>query len=141
MATWAEFERASPELAALGRDQFGIGPAYLATVRAEGSPRVHPITPVVVQGHLVVRMEPTSPKGHDLRRDSRYALHSTVSDPQNTSGEFVVQGHAREVQDPEVRALAPPTGSYTLLFELYVRNALYTIYENGQPIRRRWREE
>ena len=86
----------------------------------------------------MISVLPTSPKRHDLRRDGRYALHSTVSDPGNTSGEFVVQGHAREVDDPEVRALAPPEGTYTLLFELYVTSVLSTVYENGQPIRRRW---
>ncbi len=48
--------------------------AYLATVRKDGSPRVHPMTPIIGQGHLFVFMEPTSPKGHDLQRDGRYAI-------------------------------------------------------------------
>ena len=140
MATWGEFERASPQLAAFGRQHFTLGAAYLATVRKDGSPRVHPVTAVVEQGHLLLRTEPTSPKRHDLRGDGRYALHSTVSDPKSTSGEFQVRGRAREVEDPEVRALAPPEDTYTLLFELYVQCAMSTVYEDGHPVRQRWNE-
>ncbi|MGH2405330.1 MAG: pyridoxamine 5'-phosphate oxidase family protein, partial [bacterium] len=51
--------------------------AYLATLRGDGAPRVHPVTPIVGEGRLFLFMEPTSPKGHDLRRDGRYALHSS----------------------------------------------------------------
>jgi hypothetical protein len=48
MATWSEFEQADPTMAAAGRKllyQFGIGLGYLATVRKDGGPRVHPICP------------------------------------------------------------------------------------------------
>jgi hypothetical protein len=140
MATWGEFESASPELAAFGRAYFGSGAAYLATVRKDGAPRVHPVTAVVAGGHLLLRMEPTSPKRHDLRGDGRYTLHAAVSDPTNTSGEFMVEGSAVQVDDPEVRALAPPEDTYTLLFELLVHLAFSTTYENGEPDRRVWRE-
>ena len=141
LATWGEFESASPELAALGRAYFGTDAAYLATVRKDGSPRVHPVTAVVARGHLLLRMEPTSPKRHDLRGDGRYALHSTVRDPSDASGEFMVEGRAVEVDDPEVRALASPEDTYTLLFELLVHLAFSTIYTDGEPDRRVWREE
>ena len=140
MATWGEFERVSPPLAAFGRQHFALGAAYLATVRKDGSPRVHPVTAVVEWGHLLLRMETTSPKRHDLRGDGRYALHSTVSDPKNTSGEFQVRGRARKVEDLEVRALAPPEDTYTLLFELYVESAMSTVYQDGHPVRQRWNE-
>ena len=140
MATWGEFELASPQLAAFGRRHFALGAAYLATVRKDGSPRVHPVTAVVEQGHLLLRTEPTSPKRHDLRKDGRYALHATVSDPKHTSGEFLVEGRAREVEDPKVRALAPAEGTYTLLFELFVQRALSTVSKDAEPVRQRWRE-
>ena len=139
MASWGEFERASPELADFGRELFLSAAAYLATVRRDGSPRVHPVTPVLVGGHLLLRVEPTSPKRHDLRGDGRYALHSTVSDPGGTSGEFLVEGLAVEVEDQAVRALAPPENSYNLLFELHVHLAFSTTYQKDEPHRRLWR--
>ena len=100
--SWYDLENAAPELAAFGLKRFEIGVAYLATVRRDGSPRVHPVTPIIGQGHLFLFMEPTSPKGHDLRRNGRYALHSAVSDPNGTSGEFIITGSARFIVDPQI---------------------------------------
>lgn len=144
MATWGGFAEADPELAAFGVSRFeSTQVAYLATVRKDGSPRVHPFTPIIGGGRLFVFMEPTSPKGHDLRRDGRYALHSLVSDQDGTSGEFAISGQAMLVDDPAIRAVAAQAASYTvedryILFELTVERALSTVYEGGQPIRRQW---
>ena len=140
MASWGEFAKVSPELAGFGEKQFGVGIAYLATVRCDGSPRVHPVTPVVEDGHLLLRMEPTSPKGPDLRRDGRFALHSTVTDPDGECREFAGRGYAREVDDPSIRSLAPPDGTYTVLFELFVQSVLKTVHPQGKPVRERWVE-
>ena len=62
---WQELQEHQPELAAFGQRRFGSRVAYLATVDADGSPRVHPVTPIVTPQGLTVFMEPTSPKGHD----------------------------------------------------------------------------
>jgi hypothetical protein len=146
MATWSEFAEAAPALAAFGASRFeGTHVAYLATTRQDGSPRVHPATPIIGQGRLFLFMEPTSPKGHDLRRDGRYALHSLVTDQHGGGGEFVVRGKALPVDDPAVRALAAGAAPYDpnnlyVLFELSVEEAASTIYEGGQPVRQRWRE-
>ena len=60
MATWTEFERAAPEMAALGMKQFQkFGLAYLATTRKDGAPRVHPVCPVIAGGRLFVATAPT----------------------------------------------------------------------------------
>jgi hypothetical protein len=89
-------------------------------------------------------MEPTSPKGHDLRRDGRYALHSAVSDPNGTSGEFISTGNAKFIVDPAMRSLASQLASYTpadryILFELSIESAVSTIYKEGKPVRQHWR--
>ena len=145
MTAWGEFADASPELAAFGAERFeSTHVAYLATERKDGWPRVHPVSPIIGQGHLFLFMEPTSPKGHDLRRHVRYALHSSVSDPSGTSGEFSVSGKALLVDDPAIRAIAAEAASYTpadhyILFELTIESALSTVYENGRPVRKRWR--
>jgi hypothetical protein len=143
--SWRKLEEAIPELAAFGAERFRrFDVAYLATVRKDGAPRVHPVTPIVGQGHLFLFMEPTSPKGHDLRRDGRYALHGAVSDASGNSGEFVVSGRARFVEEPELRAVATELASYTpaeryILFELEVEIVLATQYLDGEPVRQRWK--
>jgi len=73
---------------------------------------VHPVTPILGAGRLFVFMEPTSPKGHDLRRDGRYALHSAVRDTEGSNGEFIVTGKARLVSDPQTRAVAAAASTY-----------------------------
>jgi hypothetical protein len=143
--SWKELETAQPELAAFGAERFRkFEVAYLATVRKDGSPRVHPVTPIVGQGHLFLFMEPTSPKGHDLRRDGRYALHGSVNDSSGESGEFFVSGRARYVDDPAIRRLAAELATYTpadryVLYELDVESASATAYQDGQPVRQHWK--
>lgn len=104
MASWAEFEAAAPGLAEEGRRlfyQFGLGLGFLATVRADGGPRLHPVCPVIAAGGLYVFAVP-SPKRGDLQRDGRYALHSYP--PVDVDDEFCVTGRAAEVRDPSVLA-------------------------------------
>lgn len=103
MARWAEFEAAMPAMAAEGKRllyQFGEGLGFLATIRKDGGPRLHPICPIVAGGGLYAFIIP-SPKYNDLKRDGRFALHSFP--PAETDDEFYVTGHAREIIDPEIR--------------------------------------
>lgn len=144
--SWHTLEAGAPELAEFGaRRLTETGVAYLATVDENDAPRVHPVTPILAPGHLFVFMEPTSPKGSDLERGSRYALHCGVEDPDGGGGEFKVAGPARRVDDGAVRELATAHSSYApadryVLFELLVEDALSTVYgDNGAPIRERWR--
>ena len=128
MASWYDFEMSNPGLARFGADRFAVPPAYLATVRANGAPRVHPITPIIGAGHLFVFMEPTSPKGRDLTARRWYALHNGVPDINGRGGEFFVSGQAVRIEDPAVRADAIGSSSYVpadryILFELGVDEA------------------
>jgi hypothetical protein len=144
--SWSALEENNPELATFGSSRLHGQVAYLATVRKDGAPRVHLITPIVGQGHLFVFMEPNSPKGHDLRRDGRYALHCAVSDNSGASGEFSARGQAQFIDDPASRALAaqlatyPPADRY-ILFELNLESAASTVYEGEHIIRQRWKRE
>jgi hypothetical protein len=99
MASWSEFAAASPSLAEAIRgliQQYGPGLGYLATVRADGGPRVHPISPVITDGGLFCFVV-DSPKRRDLERDGRYALHSFP--PEESDDEAYVAGRARPVTD------------------------------------------
>jgi hypothetical protein len=142
--SWKIFEEENPELAAFGWERFKNGVAYLATVRKDGSPRVHPVTPIVGEGYLFMFMEPTSPKGYDLRRDGRYAMHSAVCDSSGASGEFTITGRAELISTPTLRALASKLASYTpadryILFALNIETASSTTYNQSEPERRHWK--
>lgn len=143
---WEDLGRDDPELAALGAERLKGGHAFLATVKKDGSPRIHPVTPDLAAGRLFVFMEPTSPKGYDLRRDGRFALHSAVGDPEEGQGEFLVTGRAEPVEDAATRRLAssefdaaPP--ERWVLFELHPEDALDTVYDGDRPVRRRWEKD
>lgn len=132
-AGWGDFAAAEPELAGFGADRLTAMPAYLATVRSSGAPRVHPVTPIVTAGGLYLFMEPGSPKGTDLRERGWFALHSGVPDDAGTGGEFVVSGRGAVVDDPEVRAEAAAAASYEVvdrhvLFELFPTEARCKAY-------------
>ena len=143
--SWKELAAGSPELAAFGKKRFATGVAYLATVKKDGAPRVHPVTPIVGDEQLFLFMESTSPKGHDLRRDGRYALHNSVADSSGEGGEFLLAGTAKFVKDENTRAIAVRLASYEpadryILFELQIDTAFATVYNaHGTPIRTRWR--
>ena len=144
--TWLALEEGDKELAAFGRERFASRVAYLATIQKDGSPRVHPVTPIVGDGHLFVFMYATSPKGHDLRRDGRYAMHASVEDDEGGRGEFYISGYATFIEDPDMKALASQHAPYTtndkyILFELSVENALSTVYAGDEIVRGRWRKD
>jgi hypothetical protein len=60
--TWLQFTKAMPDLASFGKQRLEGRIAYLATVRPDGSPRVHPVSPFLSRNDLFVYMEPTAPK-------------------------------------------------------------------------------
>lgn len=143
--SWQLLQDQNPELAAFGAERLNGKVAYLATVRKDGSPRVHPMTPIIGQGHLFAFMEPTSPKGHDLQRDGRYSMHCSVSDNSGASGEFLVSGQAHLVRDTGLRALAAHLASYApeeryVLFEFKVASASSTLYKAHQAVRVFWKK-
>lgn len=146
MSTWHDFAAAAPELAAFAHQRLHGRVAYLATVQADGSPRVHPVTPIVCGGRLFLFMEPTSPKGRDLQRDARFALHCGVEGDDGGAGEVAVYGRAALAAAPEQRALAVAHATYApaeryILFELDVDAVHSTTYQAEGPHRARWRAE
>ncbi len=95
MRRWSEFAAERPDLAEAGKGllyQFGVGLAFLSTVRPDGGPRLHPVCPVLVSGALTAHVVP-SRKRDDLHRDGRYALHSFPC-PDNEDA-FYLTGRAR----------------------------------------------
>jgi hypothetical protein len=139
MATWNEFETDAPDIAAAGKQllyQRGVGLAFLATLRKDGAPRLHPICPTVIDGHLYALIGPT-PKRNDLRRDGRYALHTFP--PEEVDDEFLVMGRATFIDSAaitdEVRADLVGRGMTStndeLPFEFRIESVMHAKYPGG----------
>jgi Pyridoxamine 5'-phosphate oxidase len=151
MVTWKEFAAAAPDMARAGRsllNQFSVGLAFLATVRKDGAPRLHPVCPVLSGDRLFVLITPTSPKRHDLLRDGRYALQ-TFPQPKAGSDEFYVTGKALPVDDPATRAAVLRDAKHMAseaetVFELSIDRVMYTRWENVltpqmRSVHQKWR--
>ncbi len=169
-ATWARFADEAPEMAAVaerlwpgitalhrgeaaraGEPCFPV--SYLATVRADGAPRLHPFCPILAGGRLFAAIPRSSPKGDDLRRDPRCAIHAL---PGPEDDELCIRALAREVSSEDAtRALVVgivtasgvggmvETASHDALFEFdLVRVDVAWWLDIGQPgtrpVRRRW---
>lgn len=120
MSTWAQLEAEAPDVAACARrlwpgaialdrgdsvpsgvDSFAV--AYLATVRRDGAPRLHPFCPIIAGGRLFAAVPRSSPKGHDLRRDPRCVIHAM---PGPDDDELCIRATANEVSiDSETAVL------------------------------------
>lgn len=114
----------------------GVGLAYLATTRADGGPRVHPMCPLLTADGLYAFIVP-SPKQRDLHRDGRFAMHSIPLETNEDA--FYAIGRARLVDAPAIReqlanqfaeersALqVPAPGPEQHLFEFLLATAMLT---------------
>lgn len=142
--SWGDFARREPELARFGADRLTAAPAYLATVRRSGAPRVHPVTPIFTTVGLFLFMEPTSPKGGDLRERGWFALHSGVPDNAGSGGEFNASGRGFAIDDPDLWSHVAEAASYTpadryILFEMQLGEARCHGYGDVPlPSTRKW---
>ena len=149
MVSWGDFAAADAEMAAIGlalMERFHI--AYLATVRADGAPRLHPVSPFIIDGRLFVASPRGSPKAQDQLRDGRYVLHML---PGKDDAEFRIRGRARAVTDAPTRSLVLKRGPHYVkehdhIFEYDIEEAATAHWEMvGQPgtypVRRSWRAQ
>ncbi|HUF14394.1 MAG TPA: pyridoxamine 5'-phosphate oxidase [Acidimicrobiia bacterium] len=142
--SWGDFARQEAELARFGADRLTPAPAYLATVRRSGLPRVHPVTPIFTTVGLYLYMEPTSPKARDLEQRGWFALHSGVPDNAGTGGEFSASGRGLAVEDLDMWFQVADSASYApadryILFEFRLSEARCHGYGDVPlPSTRRW---
>jgi hypothetical protein len=100
VTAWQDVERAEPEFARRVRALFDAHRhKTIATLRADGSPRISGIEAAFEDGELVFGSMANARKGADLRRDPRFALHSATVDPVEGSeaewpGEAKISGRA-----------------------------------------------
>lgn len=120
---------------------WGFG--YLATVDGHGAPRIHPVNLVISDGALLTFVVP-SPKLADLRRDGRYALHSTGS--ADVNDELMLAGRAVVAPARGDRAAAVAAAGYRVaddhvLVELSIERALWAEWSTPPrwpPTYHRW---
>ena len=100
MPSWKVFEAAEPELAAVVQRLFDAGRhKTIATLRADGAPRISGIECEFKDGELRFGSMPDARKGADLARDPRFAIHSPTSHPgegkdREWTGEAKIAGRA-----------------------------------------------
>lgn len=104
MTTWSQFTQEAPSIAALflRRHKATGNLCMLGTVRADGSPRISPIEPMVFDGMLVLAGMPNTRKFDDLARDPRFCLHTATVDTKVTDGDAKLFGTVTDITDVTV---------------------------------------
>lgn len=105
MASWQEFVSAEPELAAQVRAAFAVRKhCTLATLRADGAPRISGTEVEFDDTDIHLGMMAGSMKARDVVADPRIAVHSPTVDPSAPDawdGEAKFSGTAHEVTSPD----------------------------------------
>lgn len=88
MARWQEIEADAPEFARRVRSRFDAGTnKTIATVRADGAPRISGLELKFDKGEATFGMMTGSRKLADVRRDPRIAVHCpTIEPPEDPAG-------------------------------------------------------
>jgi len=153
MATWQEFSEQAPELAARAFERFEAHRhKTMATVRADGSPRISGTEVPILRGEVWLGGMTGNRRFADLRRDPRVAVHSASEDPDVWTGDAKLAGRAVEVTDAAGMAAfrgdaaEVPPGDFELfrvdLSEVVVvrlsderDRLLIDIWHEGEPVR------
>lgn len=132
MASWREIEAEVPEFAAKVREVMDAHRhKTMATLRADGSPRISGTEMTFRDGEVWLGSMPGSVKAMDLRRDGRVAVHSASEDPDEDDpaawpGDAKLAGRAVEVTDPQARAAFGGPGQDLHLFRIDVTEVVRT---------------
>ena len=101
---WSEMEQLQPSLAELGRRRLlEPGVVLVASIRSDGTPRVSPVEPFLMDGTLWLSMMWQSMKAADLMRDPRILVHSMITSRDGAAGEFKIRGIAEPEHDPGIQ--------------------------------------
>lgn len=134
-ATWADFERQSPELASDVRGRFAANLHHvLGTIRADGSPRLSGTEVRIADGEVTLGMMPQSRKLADVGRDPRVELHCAPLEEDLARGDAKLSGVLVEMDAP---AGGVP-GSY---FRLLIGLASLVRVEGDELVFTTWRPE
>ena len=146
---WEDFRLRAPKLARIGEERFErSGLVLLGTLRKNGWPRISPVEPYIVDGHLYLGMMWQSRKALDLLRDPRCTVHSVVSRRDGSEGEFKVYGRSVDIRDPEMRERFADAVNERIgwrpeepefhLFSVDVDSASFSVIQDGEWTRKVW---
>ncbi len=147
MATWSEITDAAPELAAAVEARFEAGKhKTMATLRADGSPRISGTEVVFAEGGVWLGCMGGSMKGRDLLRDGRVALHAPTLDEELHDGDAKLAGVASRVTDPAViESVWPDFPAEEWMdsnpFGIDVTEVVLTTVEGDEMVIRSWNAE
>jgi len=116
MVSWDEFENTEPGFAGRVRELFDAGRhKTIATLRADGSPRISGIECEFRDGELRFASMADARKLSDLTRDPRFALHGPPSHPEagkesEWPGEAKISGRAVMVDTASIAGGEPTDG-------------------------------
>ena len=148
---WSELEQRQPRLAARARERL-VDPGVLLVVslRKDGTPRLSPVEPYLLDGRLLLSMLWGSHKARDLLRDGRLLVHSVVTGRDGGEGELKVRGRALVVDDRDLQEIyagavsadlgwSPEVGRFHL-FEVDVEHVAFLRYDdrNGDQYAATW---
>lgn len=138
---WQDLLDAQPRLGQIAHDRL-VAPGVLlvVTIRRDGTARLSPVEPFVLDGDLWLSMMLGSRKAADLVRDPRVLVHNVVTGPDGGEGEVKVRGRTETVTDErrqrryaEAVAAAlpwsPEVGRFHL-FRVEVDDVTYIRYDN-----------
>jgi pyridoxamine 5'-phosphate oxidase-like protein len=139
---WGEMQARQPRLADLGEKRLiEPGVVLVATIRRDGTPRLSPVEPWVMDGVLWLCMMWQSTKARDLMRDSRILVHSVITNREGAEGELKVRGTARLETSPDVQrrysdavtaALGwTPSPGRSHLFAVDIEDVTYMSYDTA----------
>jgi hypothetical protein len=101
---WDEFSAEAPHIAEIFvRRHTATGNlCLLGTLRSDGYPRISPVEPRIVAGHLALVGMPGTTKFLDLGRDARFNLHTATVDTHVSDGDAKLWGKAVNLQDTDL---------------------------------------
>jgi hypothetical protein len=120
--SWAQFEAEVPAMAAFVRERLDAHRhKMMATIRADGWPRISGIEIMIDRGEVWIGGMPNARKSADLWRDPRVAIHSGSDEPAAFKGDARLTGLAVPIHDEAVKAtfLAAAGGGPPGPFDLF----------------------
>jgi hypothetical protein len=124
MPQWSAVEEAEPLFAERVRRLFAVGRhKTIATLRADGSPRISGIECEFTDGDLRFGSMSGARKGEDLKRDPRFALHGPTIHPEEGKegewpGEAKIAGRAILVAPPDAESEGEEPGGDTFVADI-----------------------
>jgi hypothetical protein len=102
--SWHDVVAAAPELAKDVQERFeATGLGYLASLRADGSPRISGIEPWFGEGEVWIGSMWQALKAKDLLRDPRFSLHAANVDKDVADGDARISGVAEAIAEDDAR--------------------------------------